>query len=310
MKISIIGAAGIVGSCAAFSIATNKITDELVMIDDFSRDKLEGYVTDLTTALVGMDTQARAGSYEDMRGSNIVVVAAGSSQVVASRLEVLPQNLPIVSEISSKIKQYCPEAVIITASNPVDPLNYAMYLCCGLDRKQCLGYSINDSVRFRMFMAEALKTRSSRVEATVVGEHGASQVLLFSSVRVDGKPVKVSPEIEQWVRGQIAGLPKLMESQRIKTGRTQGWSTSMGLTRLCRAISQDTREILPASVVLNGEYGYRNISISVPVMVGKDGLHQITEWKLSLAEQQGLANSVASLRPTMGIAEEFMAKKK
>ena len=291
MKISIIGAAGTIGSCAAFNIAIHNIIDELVMIDDYSPDKLEGYVTDLSTAVTGLDVQVRGGSYEDMRDSNIVLMAAGSSQVKVNRMEVLPQNLPIIRDVGLKIKHYCPKAIVITATNPVDPLNYAMYLSSGLDRKQFIGYSINDMVRFRMFLAEALKISSSQVEAMVIGEHGPSQVLLFSSVRVNGKLLTVSPEVEQKIRQQVADLPKLLEPQRVKSGRTQGWATSMGLTAICRAISKDTREKMPCSVVLDGEYGFNNLSISVPVVIGKEGNHEIPKWDLEPAEQKALAGA-------------------
>ena len=309
MKISIIGASGTIGSCAAFNIAIHNITNELVMIDNYAPDKLEGYVTDLTTSMVGMDIKVRSGNYEDMSGSNIVVMAAGSAQVVANRMEVLPQNLPITKDIASKIKQYCPETIVVTATNPVDPLNYAMYLSSGLDRNKCIGYSFNDSVRFRMFLAEALGVNSSQVGATVIGEHGGSQVLLFSSVRIKGKPFKVPAEIEQKIRQQVADLPKLLESQRIKTGRTQGWVTSIGLTRICRAISKNTREIMPCSVVLDGDYGYKNLSISVPIVIGKEGVSEIPEPSLSPEEQKGLERSVNTVRPSMQYAEESSGNK-
>src|SRR5512136_1346195 len=141
MKISIIGAAGNVGSAAAFNIAINQVTDELVMIDAFSQDKLEQYVYDLKTAVTGLDILVRAGSDEDITGSNIVIMAAGSAQITGSRLEVLPQNLPIIKGVAERVKRLCPNAVVITATNPVCPLNYAMYRYSGLPRNQFIGYS-------------------------------------------------------------------------------------------------------------------------------------------------------------------------
>ena len=131
MKISLIGAGGNIGSAAAFNLAIHDIADELVMIDEFSADKLEQYVFDLTTSVVGLRTEVRAGKFADMADSDIVLVAAGSANVVASRSEVLPQNLPLVKGFAEKIVQYCPQAVVITATNPVCPLNYAMYLATG-----------------------------------------------------------------------------------------------------------------------------------------------------------------------------------
>ena len=304
MKISIIGAAGNIGSCAAFNIAINRVADELVMIDSYSADKLEQYVYDLTSAVVGLDTLVRAGGYEDLQNSDIVLISAGSANVVASRMEVLRPNLPLIQDFARKIKQYCPEAVVITATNPVCPLNYAMYLSSGLDRHKLIGYSANDSIRFRMFVAQAMGIKSSRVEATVIGEHGNSQVLLFSSVKIDGKSVKVSDETKQQVRKEVAGLPPVMEGQRIKTGRTAAWTTSMGLTAVCRAISRNTGEMIPCSLVLDGEYGVRRLGMSVPAILGKGGVRKILEWELETDEREGLERSVNSLEPAMRFVEE------
>lgn len=309
MKISVIGAAGNIGSCAAFNIAINRVTDELVMIDSYSPDKLEQYAFDLNGAVTGLDVAVTAGSYEDMLGSDIVLIAAGSANVVASRMEVLRPNLPLIRDFAEKILQFCPQAVVITATNPVDPLNYGMYLTSGLDRKKLIGYSANDSIRFRAFMARALGVPSSQVEATVIGEHGLTQVLLFSSVKVNGKPFQVNEDIKQRVRQQVAGLPPIMEGQRMKTGRTAAWTTSMGLTAVCRAVSRDTGEMIPCSVVLEGEYGCHKLGMSVPVILGKEGVRLIREWKLASDEQDLLERSIGALKPAMEFVEEFLGEK-
>jgi malate/lactate dehydrogenase len=309
MKISIIWAAGNIGSCAAFNIAINKVTDELIMIDSYSADKLEQYVYDLTSAVVGLDTLVQAGTYEDLRDSDIVLISAGSANVVASRMEVLRPNLPLIQDFARKIKQYCPKAIIITATNPVCPLNYGMYLSSGFDRRRLIGYSANDSIRFRMFLAQALGVKSSKIQATVIGEHGNSQVLLFSSVKIDGKSIKVTDEVKQQVKKEVAGLPPVMEGQRIKTGRTAAWTTSMGLTAVCRAISHNTGEMIPCSLVLDGEYDVRRLGMSVPAIIGKGGVRQILEWELEPEERKGLEQSVNALEPSMRYVEEFLGLK-
>jgi malate/lactate dehydrogenase len=308
MKISIIGAAGNVGSNAAFNIAIHKVTDELVMIDAFSPDKLNQYVYDLQSTATGMDIQVQAGNYADLARSDIVIVAAGSANVVASRMGALPQNLHLLRDFAAQIKRFCPGAVVITATNPVCPLNYAMYLLTGFDRRRLIGFSANDSIRFRMFLGEALGIPSSRVEADVIGEHGNSQVLLFSSARVDGKKFSVPEEIQAKVREQVANLPNVMEDLRMKTGRTSAWTTAMGLAALCRAIAHDTRRKMPCSIVLDGEYGYRRLSMSVSVTLGREGVLEIEQRILAPAEREGLARSVETLRPAMKYVEEFVRK--
>jgi malate/lactate dehydrogenase len=187
MKIAVIGGAGTLGSCAAFTIIDRKLADELLLIDPWA-DMLKGHWMDLSTAASGADLAVKKGGYEDMAGSDIVIMAASApSGAIDSRSELLPINIPIIKENSEKINRYCPEAIVIMETNPVDPLNYAMFLMSkSKDRRKFIGYSLNDTLRFRMWAAEALGVQASRVRGTVIGEHGQSQVMLFSSLRVDG----------------------------------------------------------------------------------------------------------------------------
>jgi malate dehydrogenase len=312
MKITVIGASGNVGSAAAFYVATQGVADEIVMIDPPRPDVLAQYVSDLSTAVSHQDVLVRAGVDEDMKDSDIVINAAGrgTAGAIKSRLEVLPQNLPIVKSICANIRRYCPEAAVIIASNPVCPLNYAMHLCSGLDRHQLIGYSANDSIRFRALMAGALGVKASRVEAFVIGEHGESQVPLFSSVRVDGKKVDISEDIKRKIREQVAHIHGELEEQRIATGRTAAWTTSVGLAALCRAIATGAARVYPCSVNLDGEYGIHKMSMSVPVVLGKAGVRDILEWELAPDERELLQKSIDTLTPAMRYVEEFLGMKK
>jgi malate dehydrogenase len=306
MKITIIGASGNVGSCAAFNISTHRLADELVLIDNPRPDMVALHAMDLATAVTGADMLVRAGAHEDMRDSDIVIIAAGSAQVVQSRMEVLPQNLPIIQDISKQVRQFCPDTVVITATNPVCPLNYAMYRCSELDRRRIIGYSYNDSIRFRMRLAQALGVRSSQVEGTVIGEHGNSQVLLFSSVRVKGKLFKVSEDIKKKIRQQVPEGQQRLEELRQKTGRTAAWTTAVGLAAVCRAIGRNTGEMIPCSVPLDGEYGCHGLSMTVPAVLGKGGVREIKEWTLAPDEQEALNRSIEVLKPAMKYVEELL----
>jgi malate dehydrogenase len=308
MKITIIGATGNVGSCAAFSITEQRLADELVLIDDPRPDMLALHALDLNTAATGHDMLVQAGHAKDMRDSDIVVIAAGSAKVVKSRLEVLPANIPIVKGICDDIERFCPDAVVITATNPVCPLNYGMSLCAGLDRRKLIGYTYNDSIRFRMRVAEALGVEDSRVEGMVIGEHGDSQVLLFSSVRMGGKPVTFSDEMKRKLRQQVPDGQKVLEELRGKTGRTAAWTTAVGLAAVCRAIIEDTGEMIPCSMALEGEYGYSRLSMSVPVILGRDGVRKIIEVELAADEKDYLKKSVSILEPAMRYVEDFIKK--
>jgi malate dehydrogenase len=310
VKITVIGAAGCVGSAAVFNIAIQGLADEIVMIGGRRQNVLKQHAMDLNTAVAAHDILVRTGSYEDILGSRIVIIAAdasgidsGSPRVLSSRMELLPINLALFRDIGEKIRKLCPEAVVITATNPVDPLNYAMYLLSAdRDRRKFIGYSTNDSFRFWMMTAGALGVKTSQVSGTVIGEHGSSQVLLFSSLRVDGKPVSVSEEFKQKIRQQVPNILKSYEE--LKSGRTAGWTSAVGLAHMCRAIGQDTRDKIPCSVVLDGEYGYHGLSMTAPAIIGQGGVQQILEWELSPDEYQGLENSVNTLKPAMRYVEE------
>ena len=304
MKITIIGAAGSLGSCFAFNIAVHSLADEIVMIDP-RQNFLTHHVTDIGAAVSGQEIQVRAGRDEDMSGSDIIIVMAGTpQQIISSRREVLPPNLPIVQGIAEKIKQFSPEAVVITATIPVDPLNYAMYLCSKLDRKKLIGYTLNDSIRFRMMVAQALGVKSSQVEGTVIGEHGDSQVVLFSSVRVNGEPVSVSEDVKRDIRQQVKNI--LPSHQALNTGLTSGWTSAVGLAEMVRAIGNNTSEMIPCSVVLDGEYGCHRLSMTVPAILGQGGVHDILEWELASDERELLEHSINVLKADMRYVEETL----
>jgi malate dehydrogenase len=299
MKISVIGASGNVGSAVAFYIASRHLADEIVLIDTPRPDMVAFHAWDINTAVTGHDMIVRAGDYPDMGDSDIVIIAAGSARIVQDRKEVLPQNLAIIQDIAKKLKQYCPDAIIITASNPVDSLNYAMFRCSDLDRRKIIGYTYNDSIRFRMRLGQELGVSSSRIEAYVIGEHGESLVQLFSHVHLDGKPVTFTEAIKEKMRRQVAEGQQQRDAFSQKTGRTAAWTTAVGLEEVVYAITGNTGKLIPCSVPLQGEYGCQNMSMSVPVILGKGGVKQIVAWPLAPDEQALLTGTIGILKPTM-----------
>lgn len=305
MKITIIGAAGTVGSCTAFAIAVRGLADELVMLD-LNRNLLMNHVMDISTAALGLQNiVVRAGNEEDLFGSDIVIMAAGVPwRYISSRMELLKDNVPVIQDTAKKIKRFCPDAVVITATNPVDPLNYAMQLSSGLERKRLIGYGYNDSIRFRIMAAKALSVTPREVDGIVIGEHGENQVLLFSSLQVNGERIPVSEDVKQNIRQEI---PKILRSyESLGTGRTAGWTSAVGLTNMVSAITKDTGEVFPCSVVLDGEYGHRGLSIGVPVILGRGGVQQILEWNLAPGERMELEQAISTLKAAAHSVEEIL----
>ncbi|MFC1908358.1 malate dehydrogenase [Chloroflexota bacterium] len=309
MKITILGAAGCIGSCATFNIAVHGLADEIVMIGGRQQNKLMHHAMDIGTAVAAQNVTVRSGRYEDMSGSDIVINAAGIHEDLYSsrHTERLPQNLPITQDIAQNINQHCPEAVVITATNPIGPLNYAMYLLGShRDRSKVIGYSLNDSIRFRMVMARALGVETSQVEGAAIGEHGSTQVLLFSSIRVKDKPVSISEDIKQKIRIDVPDIIRSYEE--LKVERTTGWTSAVGLAAIIHAIGKNTGEMIPCSTVLDGEYGCRGLSMTVPAIIGRGGIQEVLEWELAPDEQERLEHSINTLKPAMHYVEEYLGR--
>jgi malate/lactate dehydrogenase len=301
IKISIIGAAGTLGSCTAYRLATEGLADELIMID-VNRNMLKSHIMDLQIALAGLqNVDIREGKADDLAGSDIVINNAGAPwRVVSSRMEKLQENLPIIAEWAAKIATYCPEAVVITSTNPVDPLNLAMHKFSGLNRKKLLGYTLNDSTRFIHFSAQVLGVETTRVQGSVIGEHGDYAVLLFSSLQLDGKPVSIDNAIKADIRSRHRNY--LKTAIGLGTGWTSGWASSIGLAAMVSAITGKTDVPIPCSFLLQGEYGFDGICMSVPAELSLDGVQKVIELELTPDEKKALEESAAYLQ---GITAEM-----
>lgn len=305
MKITVVGAAGSVGAPAVFYLAAKGLADEILMIGGKRQNVLKQHAMDISTAVSAKDIVIRAGDYGDMAGSDIVINAAGAPQgLIADRMEMLPKNIELIKQIAAHVKQYCPDAFVITATNPVDPLNYAMYLTGGFDRRKLIGYSINDSFRFREMLASAYGAKVSQVDGLVIGEHGSTQVLLFSTAAIDGQKVAVDEKIKADIRSEVPNILKRYEE--FQAGRTAGWTCAVGLEIITRAIKENSGAVIPCSVVLDGEYGLKGLSMSVPVKLGTDGVAEILEYELASDEQEGLKKTVETLKSAARIVDQNM----
>ena len=309
MKIAIIGAAGTVGSCTAFALVSRKSAEEILMIDLFE-NALKGQWMDLVAVAANQGISLKKGVYEDLPGTNIVVIAVGAPvNASKSRLELLASSMPIIKTVADNINKYAPKAIMITETNPVDPLNYEMYLLSAdKDRRRYIGYSLNDTLRFRMWAADALGVNATRVNGMVIGEHGNNQVMLFSTLRLDGKPVKFDLETERKIREQPSAIVSTFEALVPK--RTPGWTSAYGTVAVIDAIKNDSKAVLPCNVVLEGEYGLRGISTTVPVTLGKRGIEAVQTIQLAPDEKEEFERSAQALSPHMRAVEDFVKSAK
>ena len=305
MKISVLGALGSVGAPVAFNIALSGVADEILLIDLGRHNVLEHHALDIQTAASLCNVTVRAGNYKDLPGSDVVINVAGAHlPLTGGRQDRLQEQTRFVRDIALKLSNYCADAIIITAVNPVDTMNYVTYLTGGFDRRKLIGYSINDTIRFRETLAKELHEEVPNVDGLVIGEHGSTQVPLFSSVKMGGASVVVADDVKQRIRFGMFDMIRRFES--LKAGRTAGWTCAVGFATIVRAIAEDHKTVLPCSIVLSGEYGLSDISMSVPVILGRGGVKEILEYEMSPDEREGLRASTEVLQSDAVVARDAL----
>jgi malate dehydrogenase len=196
--------------------------------------------------------------------------------------------------------------VVITTTNPVDPLNIAMQHFSGIDSRRLLGYTQNDTTRFLRLAAKALGVSSTRLKGTVIGEHGDTAVLLFSSLLLDGNPLNIGEDLKAQIRTQHKNTIK--DSIALRSGWTSGWTSSVGLACMVNAIAHESDTPIPCSVRLEGEYGIDGISISVPVKLGRAGVREVVQLKCSRSEAEELRHSADYLHKVAQEMEKELQK--
>jgi len=295
-KISVIGAAGTVGAATGYNLALRDVVDELVFVDiPDKEDETVGQAADANHGVAyDSNTTVRQGSYADTAGSDVVVITAGiPRQPGQTRIDLAGDNAPIMDDIGSSIAEHNDgDYVTITTSNPVDLLNRHLYETGARSREQVIGFGGRlDSARFRYVLSDRFDVPVQNVEATILGEHGDAQVPVFSKVRIDGR----DPDFSANEREEI--LEDLQESAMNvieRKGATE-WGPATGVAHMVEAVVRDTGEVLPGSVVLDGEYGHDGTAFGVPVKLGSNGVEEVVDWDLDDYEQELMAEAADKL---------------
>jgi len=294
-KVSIVGAAGTVGAAAGYSIALQDIVDELVFVDiPEQEDVTVGQAADTNHGIAyDSNTVVRQGGYADTEGSDIVVITAGlPRQPGDTRLDLADDNAPIMEDIQSSLAEHNDEFITVTTSNPVDLLNYHLYQSGDRPREHVIGFGGRlDSARFRYVLSQRFDAPVQNVEATILGEHGDSQVPVFSKVRVDGRDPEFSDDDKDEI---LADLQESAMNVIERKGATE-WGPAQGVAHTVNAILNDTGEVLPCSVALDGEFGFDGVGFGVPARLGSGGVEEIVEWELDEFEHEQMAEAVDKL---------------
>ncbi|RJS93208.1 malate dehydrogenase [Candidatus Bathyarchaeota archaeon] len=296
-KATVIGV-GSLGSCIAYELAARGIVDQIVLIDIY-RELAEGNAEDISQAMAFRNNvEVIPGSYDDADESEVIIVTAGKPRTpdMKSRMDLLNVNLRIIKSVASSIKGIRGEPVVVTLTNPVDIMNYVMWRHTGFERNRIIGSAgMLDSARFRKALSRRLAVPVLDIEAYVLGEHGDNQTPLFSRVKVKGKKRTFSIEERREITEEIRRSALNVIS---KKGGTV-YAPASNTVNMIQMIIEDSSSLAVSSVVLNGEYGLRDISIGVPVELGRGGVKRILEWELDEDEKATFYRGAENLRRTI-----------
>jgi len=294
-KVSVVGAAGTVGAAAGYSLALRDVVDELVFVDiPDKEDEAIGQAADANHGIAyDSNTRVRQGDYAATAGSDVVVITAGiPRQPGQTRIDLAGDNAPIMDDIESSLAEHSDDFVTVTTSNPVDLLNRHLYETGDRSREQVIGFGGRlDSARFRYVLSERFDSPVQNVEATILGEHGDAQVPMFSKLRVDGRDPEFDADQKEAILGELQESAMDVIERK---GATQ-WGPATGVAHTVEAILNDTGEVLPCSVVLDGEFGYDDTAFGVPVKLGANGVEEIVEWELDGYEQELMDDAAEKL---------------
>ena len=303
MKVSIIGGGGRVGSCAAFALECMGLVSEIQIIDA-NAEAAEGEALDLLhgSAVLG-GQRINTGCYKRAADSDMFIITAGLRRKPdESRLDLINRNVSLFRQILASIKEggYKRDAFVFVVSNPVDILTYIAAQELDLPRERVIGLgTMLDTSRFRALIAKELKVPATQVNATVLGEHGDSMFPVWSAASIAGLPFKGFEDFDLNFQNRIFERTRQSGAEVIKRKGGAGYAVGASIAAVVRAILLDTREILPVSTVQTGAYGLRDVSISVPTVVGAAGALRHVELELWPKESQALLNSANSLKQAL-----------
>ena len=296
-KLGIIGGAGLLGATTAFCVASSGLVHEIIL-SDVRENIAQSHAMDIEQAVCESgEIKLSAGDIGDMKSCDVVLNAAGVPEMKASsRDDYLDGNIVIFRELAEKIRQWGTAPVIINVSNPVDVLNYELFRMTGLPREKFIGFSRNDTLRMIWAASKEIRIPASRLDALVIGEHGDGQVPVFSRLRY--KDTGQTLSINDTQKENILRLVKTWfgDYQKLDSGRSSGWTSGAGICRLIELILTDSNEIYPCSVIPDGEYGIRGISIGLPVRLGRSGVREIVEIDLDENERARLLSAAEKIR--------------
>lgn len=309
MKVGVIGC-GFVGSTAAYSLAMRGVASELVLVDLFPQ-VAKAHAEDILHATpFASPVRVMGGDYPDLRGAGAVVLACGVNQKPGeTRLELLECNAKVFKEVIPRVLEHAPEAVLLVATNPVDIITMIVTRISRLPPARVIGSgTILDTARFRTLLGDHLGVAPQSVHAYVLGEHGDSEVLVWSSAQVGGVPLNVfakqrSVGCGEAERAKIDDGVRRAAYRIIEGKKATYFGVGAGLARLAEAVRDDERVVMTVSSVQGALAGFEGVSLALPRVVGAAGVLATLIPSLSKEEQSALDRSAGILRDATGRVE-------
>jgi malate dehydrogenase len=310
MKVTVVGA-GNVGATCADVLATREIANEIVLLD-IKEGFAEGKALDIwQTAPINLYDSRTVGctnDYARTADSDVVVITSGLPRKPGmSRDDLIATNAGIVKTVTENVVKHSPNAIIIVVSNPLDVMTYCAFLNANMPSSRVFGMAgVLDTARYRAFLAEELNVSPKDIQAVLMGGHGDTMVPLPRYTTVAGIPV--SELIDEARLNDIIERTKFGGGEIVKLLGTSAWyAPGAAAAQMVEAVVRDQKRIFPVCAWLQGEYGFSDIYLGVPVVLGKNGIEKIIELHLNDAERALLADSAEAVKGVMEVLDNMNA---
>ena len=295
--ITIIGSGKVGGDAALFS-ALKRLDDQILLLD-VAEGLPQGEAMDINHMLSeqGIDVEVKGSNdFADMKDSNIVVVVAGSGRKPGmTRMDLLKINATIVKSVVENIKKYANDSMIIPVTNPLDPMAYITYKVSGFDRSRIFGMGgMLDLSRFRQFIQETTGYSRDSIRALVIGEHGENMLPLPRFSSVSGIPL--TSIISKGKSEELIQNTKQVAAKVIELKGATVHAPGNAISAIIESVVRDRKQLIPVATYLDGEYGYSDVSIGVPAIIGKGGVEKIIELDLNDEEKKAFDSGVQSVK--------------
>jgi L-lactate dehydrogenase len=304
-KCGVIGC-GNVGATTAYTLMLSGMFNEIVLVD-IDEVKAAGEAEDIAHGMpFNSPSDIYAGSYNDLTNAGIVIITAGVSQRQGeTRLDLLQRNTKVFSNIIDNLKKTAFDGILLVVTNPVDILTYTTIAISGFDSKKVLGSgTVLDTARLKQLMGNELQVDPRNVHTFIIGEHGDSELPVWSSANVSGIDISsfCNKCCENCNKDTFEEIFEDVRNSAYRIINAKGstyYAIAEAVRRIVEAIIRDERAILPVSTLLSGQYGINGICLGVPCVIGKNGIEEILEIPLNESEKKSLARSAATLQSTL-----------